>query len=85
MHLACMRIPAHARTPQVYCGRAVWSAGLKRKGFEVYFLDNDRSVVEPSFAVAPDEFCWNGLDEDHFIHLDFLDFAMAMLDRKIEV
>lgn len=30
-------------------------------------------------------FALNGLSESNFIHLDFLDFAMAVIDNKINV
>ena len=35
--------------------------------------------------VAPQVFCLNGLDRSKFIHLDFLDFAVAVLEGHINI
>ena len=61
----------------------------------MYFLDWDRDFVSPSFERMPEYhtvgdamgevFCRNGLDESNFIHLDFLDFAMAILRKEVRV
>ena len=64
---------------------------LQRLGNDAWFLDWDRAAVAASFARRPDlvddpddandggVFCMNGLREDHFIHLDSLDFFVAVL------
>lgn len=38
-----------------------------------------------ALCVAPQVFCQNGLDPDRFVHLDFLDFAMAVLSEQVDV
>ena len=86
------------RTLELYCGRASLSAHHQRRGAHAWFVDWDREVVEKSFAKTPEYFdlddafgnggrvhCVNGLDERRFIHLDFLDLAMALLKSVVDV
>ena len=73
------------RTLEVYCGRAGWSANIQLRGDKAWFLDVDRSKVAPSFAAAEDALCLNGLDARHFIHLEFADFAIAVLSDKVDL
>ena len=35
--------------------------------------------------ISPQVWVLNGLDEEHFIHLDFLDFAMSVIKGDINV
>ena len=63
---------------------------MHKRGNEVYFVDINKQNVAPSFEKKkPDYqddgtvFCLNGLDESHFIHLDFLDLAMAVMKGEI--
>ena len=72
--------------------RAGLSASYKANGCDAWFLDIDREAVAPSFAVKPSYHestglvqCKNGLKESRFIHLDFLDFAMAVIKGAVNV
>ena len=86
------------RTLELYCGRASLSAHHQRRGAHAWFVDWDRTVVEPSFNSTPEYFplddphgnggrvhCINGLEHRRFIHLDFLDFAMAVLLGEVNL
>ena len=79
------------RTLELYCGRAGWSAHHKKRGCDAWFLDNDRASVEPAFADKPEYMedgnilSLNGLDTTKFIHLDFLDFAMAIIKNLVNI
>ena len=79
------------RTLELYCGRAGWSAHQTAIGNQAWFLDWDASHVSRSFETKPeyDEGgqvrVLNGLSRSHFLHLDFLDFAMAVLGDHINV
>ena len=79
------------RTLELYCGRAGWSAHQQAIGNDAFFLDFDREVVARSFEPQPDYdktgqvLTLNQLKETRFIHLDFLDFAMAVIDHRINV
>ena len=72
--------------------RAGWSANFKRLGCDVWFLDKDVTAVEDSFDPKPEYHKKtllvvgkNGLDRRRFIHLDFLDFAMAVIKGYVNV
>ena len=79
------------RTLELYCGRAGWSAHQKKRGSAAWFLDIDKTCVEPSFAAKPDYLedgtvlCLNNLDKSKFIHCDFIDFAMAVLTDRVNI
>lgn len=80
------------RTLELYCGRAGWSAHHKRRGSDAWYLDIDKKWVSPSFTNSRPEYvedgtilCLNGLDKDKFIHLDFIDFAMAVLTNRVNI
>jgi hypothetical protein len=79
------------RTLELYCGRAGWSSHHKKRGSDAWFIDIDRKCVEGSFEQRPEYMdsgeilCYNQLSESHFIHLDFLDFAMAVLTDRVNI
>ena len=80
------------RTLELYCGRAGWSAHHKRRGSDAWYVDIDKKWVTPSFANSKPEYmedgtimCLNGLDREKFIHLDFIDFAMAVLTNRVNI
>ena len=79
------------RTLELYCGRGGWSAHHKKRGSDSWFLDIDKKYVEPSMAPKPEYqddgtvLCLNNLDRANFIHLDFIDFAMAVLTNRVNI
>jgi len=79
------------RVLELYCGRGGLSAHHHKMGSAAFFLDWNREYVSKSFHEMPEldaggqVFALNGLSESNFIHLDFLDFAMAVIDNKINV
>ena len=79
------------RTLELYCGRAGYSSHQKKMGNSAFFLDWNKEYVQRSFAPMPDYdeggqvLTLNGLDERSFIHLDFLDFAMVVITKEIDV
>lgn len=74
------------RALELFCGRAGWSSQMATKaGDHTWFLDRDRGAVEPSFAATPDALCQNGLSEEFFIHLDLIDFAIAVISEDVDL
>ena len=79
----------------LYCGRAVLAANYKAHAdADAWYMDWDKEAVKPSFSPYPEYRplheggtikCLNGLDENNFIHLDFLDFAMGVISGELNI
>lgn len=76
------------RTLELYCGRAGWSIAHQDQGCDSWYVDWSREAVSPSFESQLEVrernmLCRNGLDPSRFIHLDFLDLAVAILNGEV--